>query len=142
MNGAWGGEEREERSSEAGEKMNGLHWTAQILLAAVFLFAGFSEIFSFRRRAAALPGGVTLGFDGLPYELALVIGVAEIVGALALVVPVDLWPPDILPRLAAATLGLLTVAGGIYHQRRRESAAPNVALFLLALFVIVARWPR
>lgn len=89
-----------------------------------------------------MPGGVTLGFDGLPYELALVIGVAEIVGALALVVPVDLWPPDILPRLAAATLGLLTVAGGIYHQRRRESAAPNVALFLLALFVIVARWPR
>ena len=87
--------------------MNGLHWTAQILLAAVFLFAGFGEIFSFRRRAAALPGGVTLGFDGLPYELALVIGVAEIVGALALVVPVDLWPPDILPRLAAATLGLL-----------------------------------
>jgi hypothetical protein len=34
------------------------------------------------------------------------------------------------------------VAAGIYHLRRQESAAPNVALFLLAVFVIFGRWPR
>jgi hypothetical protein len=54
----------------------------------------------------------------------------------------DVWPPYILLRLATAGLALLMVAAGIYHMRRQESAAPSVALFLLALFVIVGRWPR
>lgn len=140
--GAFRGRELDGRFEKAEVKVNGLHWTAQILLAAVFLFAGFSEILSYRSRTKVPPGRPTLGFPGLPYELAVAIGVVEIAGALALMVPIDLWPPDILPRLAAAGLALLTIAGGVYHQRRRESAAPNVALFLLALFVIVGRWPR
>jgi hypothetical protein len=55
---------------------------------------------------------------------------------------VDLWPPHVFLRLAAGALALLMVAAGIYHIRRQESAAPSVSLFLLALFVIVGRWPR
>jgi hypothetical protein len=55
---------------------------------------------------------------------------------------VDIWPPDVLLRLSAAGLALLMVAAGIYHIRRQESAAPSVAVFLPALFVIVGRWPR
>ena len=43
---------------------------------------------------------------------------------------------------AAAWLALIMVGAGIYHLRRQESAAPDVSLFLLALFVIVGRWPR
>jgi len=139
---AQGGWKPGESGTRAEVEVNGLHWIAQILLAAVFLFAGFGEIFSYRSRAKVPPGRPSLGFPGLPYELAFAIGVVEIAGALALVVPIDLWPPDILPRLAAAGLGVLAIAGGIYHLRRRESAAPSVALFLLALFVIVARWPK
>jgi hypothetical protein len=54
----------------------------------------------------------------------------------------DLWPPYVFLRLAAGGLALLMVAAGIYHIRRQESAAPSVSLFLLALFVIVGRWPR
>jgi hypothetical protein len=34
------------------------------------------------------------------------------------------------------------VAACIYHIRRKESAAPAIAAFLLALFVIVGRWPH
>jgi len=45
--------------------------------------------------------------------------------------------PEFLPLLAASGLALLMTAAGIYHDLRRESAAPVVALFLLALFVIV-----
>jgi hypothetical protein len=70
------------------------------------------------------------------------VGIAELLGAVGVVVPVDLWPPYVLLRLAAAGLALLMVIAGIYHIRRQESAAPSVALFLLALFVIVGRWPR
>jgi hypothetical protein len=44
--------------------------------------------------------------------------------------------------VAAAGLALIMVLAGIYHLRRQEEAAPAVSLFLLALFVIVGRWPR
>jgi hypothetical protein len=122
--------------------MNGLHWTAQILLAGVFLFVGFSRIFANRRLTSGLPAWPGFGVISLPNELAVAVGIFEIAGALALVMPVDLWPPDILPRLAAAGLALVAMAGAVYHMRRHESGAPSIALFLLALFVIVGRWPR
>ncbi len=34
------------------------------------------------------------------------------------------------------------IGAAIYHFRRRESASPAIAAFLLALFVIVGRWPH
>ena len=73
---------------------------------------------------------------------AVAVGLLEIAGAAGVLVPVDVWPPDVFLRLAAAGLGLLMVAAAIYHVRRQESAAPSITLFLLALFVIVGRWPR
>jgi hypothetical protein len=66
----------------------------------------------------------------------------EIAGAVGLLVPVDVMPPHVLLRAAAGGLALLMVGAGIYHARRQESAAPSISLFLLALFVIVGRWPR
>jgi hypothetical protein len=66
----------------------------------------------------------------------------EIVGAIGLILPMDLLPPHIVVRAAAAALGLLMIIAGIYHVRRKESAAPDVVLFLMAIFVIVGRWPR
>ncbi len=40
-----------------------------------------------------------------------------------------------------AGLALLMVEVEIYHVLRKERAARDVAYFLLALFVIVGRWP-
>jgi hypothetical protein len=51
-------------------------------------------------------------------------------------------PDHLLIRMAAAGLALIMVGAGIYHLRRQDSAAPAVSLFLLALFIIVGRWPR
>jgi hypothetical protein len=73
---------------------------------------------------------------------AALVGLLEVVGAAGVLVPVDVWPPYVFLRLAAAGLGLLMVGTAVYHVRRQESAAPDVSLFLLALFVIVGRWPR
>jgi uncharacterized membrane protein YphA (DoxX/SURF4 family) len=122
--------------------MNTLLWIAQIILAGVFLFTGFSKIFAYKHvvkvveaRSKAVPIGITSAQAAL-------VGMAEIVGAAGVLVPVDLWPPYVFLRLAAAVLALLMVGTGIYHLRREESAAPDVSLFLLALFVIVGRWPR
>jgi len=117
--------------------MNNLDWFAQILLACVFLLAGFRTILGSQWRTKA---PLTGSSDGLPQNLAFAVAVLEIAGALALIVPVNLWQPDVVPRLAAAGLALLSLAVFTYL-RRKEQAVPVMALFLLALFVVVARWP-
>jgi len=122
--------------------MNVLLWIAQVLLAAVFVFAGVSKILVYGRKGKVVQAPLVSGWVGMPNEFAAIIALVEIVGALAVVVPVDLWPPNILLRLAATGLAVLTVVVGIYHARRQEHVAPSVVVFLLALFVIVGRWPQ
>jgi uncharacterized membrane protein YphA (DoxX/SURF4 family) len=122
--------------------MNTLLWIVQIILAGVFLFTGFSKIFAYRHVVKLMEVRSKSGGFGLSRSTAALVGVLEITGAVAVLVPVDLWPPDVFLRLAAAGLALLMVVASIYHIRRQESAAPSVVLFLLALFVIVGRWPR
>lgn len=122
--------------------MNGLLWIAQILLAGVFLFTGVSKILAYDKLVKAVEAKSKGGKIGMTRQQAAIVGLLEIAGAVGVVAPVDLWPPDVLLRLAAAGLALLMVGAGIYHIRRQESAAPAVSLFLLALFVIVGRWPR
>ena len=121
--------------------MNTVLWIAQIALAAVFLYAGFSKILPHQRSAEVLPTQPGFHYVGLPDELASAIALLEIAFAVILVMPIDLWPPYMLSRLAAAGLALLAIVATLYHMRRHETAAPSITLFLLALFVIVGRWP-
>jgi uncharacterized membrane protein YphA (DoxX/SURF4 family) len=122
--------------------MNTLLWIAQIILAGVFLFAGFSKIFAYEHVVKVVEARSKAGRIGMSRAQAVVVGLLEVLGAAGVLAPVDLWPPHVFLRLAAGALALLMVAAGIYHIRRQESAAPSVSLFLLALFVIVGRWPR
>jgi uncharacterized membrane protein YphA (DoxX/SURF4 family) len=122
--------------------MNTILWIAQVVLAAIFLFTGISKLFAYER----VRGVVEARFQGTPAGisrgLAAFIGLAEIAGALGVVAPVPLVPEHLLVLLSASGLALIMVLAGIYHLRRGEEAAPVIALFLLALFVIVGRWPR
>jgi uncharacterized membrane protein YphA (DoxX/SURF4 family) len=122
--------------------MNGLLWIAQIILGGVFLFTGASKLFAYERLVKTIESRSKSGHIGMSRGQAAIIGLVELMGAVGVVMPVDLRPPYILMRLAAGGLALLMVFAGIYHLRRQESAAPAVSLFLLALFVIVGRWPR
>jgi uncharacterized membrane protein YphA (DoxX/SURF4 family) len=122
--------------------MNTLLWIAQIILAGVFLFTGFSKIFAYGQVVKVVEARSKAGKIGMSRAQAAVVGILEILGAAGVLVPLDLWPPYVFLRLAGGGLALLMVAAGIYHIRRQESAAPSVSLFLLALFVIVGRWPR
>jgi uncharacterized membrane protein YphA (DoxX/SURF4 family) len=117
--------------------MDNLVWIVQYLLAAVFLIAGICKIFSISQRRVWLQDGPGCEPRGLSHKTACSIACVEIAGALALVLPFRLGQQESLPLLAAAGFALLTVAAAIYHARRREPAAPALALFLLALFVIV-----
>jgi hypothetical protein len=122
--------------------MSGFLWFAQILLAGLFLFAGFTQIILRKRRPVALAPSPDFSLVGMRDEAAAAIAILEIAAAVCLVLPFDLLPPYIVPRLAAAALAILTVVISVYHVRRRETAAPDMVLFLMALFVIVGRWPN
>ncbi|MGD0730842.1 MAG: DoxX family protein [Terracidiphilus sp.] len=122
--------------------MNTLLWIAQMLLAGMFLFAGFSKLFAFAGQNRDWQTRSIFGGGGMPRWLAAAIALLEIAGAVCVLLPFDLWPPDIFLRMATAVLALLAIIALICHGRRKEPAAPIVALFLLAMFVIVGRWPR
>jgi len=122
--------------------MNSLLWIAQIILAGVFLFTGFSKIFAYNQVVKVVEARSKAGQIGMSQVQAILLGLLEATLAALVLVPVDIWPPHVLLRLACAGLGLLMVGASIYHFRRQESAAPSITLFLLALFIIVGRWPR
>jgi hypothetical protein len=122
--------------------MNALLWIAQVLLAAIFLVTASTKLFAYEKLIDTVEARMKGGAAGISRGLAAFIGVAEFAGALGVVSPPSLLPGHLLVRLAAAGLALIMVLAGIYHLRREEPAAPTVALFLLALFVIVGRWPR
>ena len=127
--------------------MNALIWIGQIALAAVFLFTGFSKIFAYRRLIRTLEARRKTAPIMMTVTQGRLVGVFEILGAIGVIIPPAITPQALaenyfLIRLAAALLALLMVAACAYHFRRRESAAPAISAFLLALFVIVGRWPH
>jgi uncharacterized membrane protein len=127
---------------ETGQTMNGLLWIAQLILAGVFLLVGVSKIVAYEKLVKVLEARSKTGPIGMSRGQAAVVGLLEIAGALGVIIPAYLGTPYFFVLLAAGGLALLMVAAGIYHLLRQESAAPSVALFLLALFIIVGRWPR
>ncbi|MGA3049959.1 MAG: DoxX family protein [Terracidiphilus sp.] len=124
--------------------MNTLLWIVQLLMAGVFIFAGAGKVLAYDQLIKAVEARSKGGKIGMSRSQAAFIGLLEIIGAVGLIVPMDIdtWPPHALVRVASAALALLMVVAGIYHLRRQDSAVPDVVLFLMALFVIVGRWPH
>jgi hypothetical protein len=125
--------------------MNGLIWIGQVALACVFLTSGTLKLLAFRPQIKAVESRTHIHF-GLAPGRAMILGFIEVVLAFGVLMP-DIYTPDgmvpeyLIARCCAAGLALLMVGAGIYQVRRREPAAPAVAVFLLALFVIIGRWP-
>ena len=112
-------------------------WVVQIFLAVAFLVAGGFKLFAPLGKLASAMAWVE-DFDPRVVRL---IGVAEMLGALGLVLPMLLGVATVLTPVAAAGLVLVMVGAAIVHVRRREFGMilPNVVLGGLALFVSVAR---
>jgi len=126
--------------------MNTLIWIGQIVLAAVFLVAGIAKFAAYRKLITTLETRRKTAPITMTAAQGRFVGAIEILGALGVIVPPAFTPANLaqdylLVRLAASGLALLMIGACIYHLRRRESPSPAVAAFLLALFVIVGRWP-
>jgi putative oxidoreductase len=117
--------------------MNIALWVIQVLLALAFLAAGVPKA---TQPIPALATRITWAKD-MPEPLVRFIGVAEILGALGLILPAL---TGILPWLtiaAAIGLAIVMVAAIIFHLARGESnrIITNVVMLVLILFVIYGR---
>ena len=117
--------------------MNTALWTVQILLAVAFAAAGCMKVFAYQKYKAM---SEKKGPTNLGRGLVGVIGLAEIAGALALVMGraahVGPWL-SVGGAIGLATVMLLAV---VFHVRRHESPAAPAVLLLLTLFVVVGRF--
>ncbi len=125
--------------------MNGLIWTGQVTLACVFLVAGTFKLLALIPVMQAHENRLQIHSTMAPVG-SRIIGLIQVVLAFGVLMP-DMYTPDgvapeyLIARCCAAGLALLMVGSAIHHVRRREPAAAAIATFLLALFVIVGRWP-
>lgn len=117
--------------------MNVALWIIQIVLAAAFLIAGTTKVLTpkptLRERMAWV--------DDFSQTSVRLIGTAEILGALGLVLPAVTGIAPILTPIAALGLIVVMIGAAITHVRRKEPAIVPANIVLLVLAAVVA-WGR
>jgi putative oxidoreductase len=112
-------------------------WVVQGLLGAMFLAIGAMK--------ATQPIPVlanTLGWPAaVPAPLVRVIGIAELLGGLGLILPAATSVKPMLTPLAGVGLAMVTLLAAIFHIRRGELGALPLPLVLGGLAAFVA-WER
>ena len=119
--------------------MNIALWIAAALLALAFLATGLLKIVRSKEQLAAAGMGWTESFSPAVIKA---IGVAEVLGALGLILPAVLGVATFLVPIAAVGLVLVMVGAATTHLRRNETqmVVLNVVLLALALFVAWGRF--
>ena len=109
-------------------------WIVQALLAALFLFTGGMKL--------VLPLEKMAGPVALPGPLLRFIGVAEVLGALGLILPGLLRIQPGLTPLAATGLGLIMIGAMVIGLVIRDVTMVLIPLMvgLLTAFVAYGRW--
>lgn len=116
------------------KKTNWMLWTVQILLAALFLFAGAMKLIAPMEELAREAG--------LPGPFLKFIGIAEVLGGLGLALPGLVRIPPVLTSLAAAGLVIIMI-GAVALTVARGPAPTAVVPFVvgvLAALVAYGRW--
>jgi len=126
--------------SAAARPSRALHvslWVAQLLLAAAFFLVGYTHAIAPIAVAVARAPWVA----SLPVALVRFIGLAELAGALGLLLPAATRIRPALTPLAATGLATMMVLAIPFHLVRGESSAIAINLVLGALAAFVA-WGR
>jgi putative oxidoreductase len=113
-------------------------WTAQIVLAAMFIMAGLPKTLTpIQELAATMPLAAEV-----PEALVRFIGISELLAAIGLVLPGVFRIKPQLISVAAAGLVVIMVLAILYHLAKGEivPAGINVVLGLLAAFVAWGRF--
>jgi uncharacterized membrane protein YphA (DoxX/SURF4 family) len=118
--------------------MNLALWIVAIVLAVVFAGSGLMKQFVPKDKLVTSGQGWAQDFSPTSIRL---IGFAELLGAIGLILPAAVHIAPILVPLAAAGLALTMVGAVVVHARRKETMNIAVNLVLIALAVFVA-WGR
>lgn len=113
-------------------------WIVQILLAVVFVGAGFNHA---THRDNPRPGMEWM--QAVPAPLMTTIGVLEILGGIGLVLPALTGILPWLTALAATALAVLMLFAAVFHARRPGEGrliVGNLVLVALAAFVAYGRF--
>jgi uncharacterized membrane protein YphA (DoxX/SURF4 family) len=110
-------------------------WTAQLLLAAIFLTTGLTKLSQPRTQLAAGPMGWAADVTDLEFHA---VGLLEVLGALGLVLPGALGLAPLLTPLAAVGLAMTMTGAIVTHVRMGETDRLAVPLVLLVLTLFVA----
>ncbi len=127
-----------EQSQAKSSKLNIALWILQVLLAILYLNAGFLKTFKPIQEIAAQ----IFWAPRLPELLVRFIGVSELLGAFGLILPAAFKIRPQLTTLAAAGLTLIMLLANIYHIAQGEFFVLPMtgALLILAAFVAYGRW--
>ncbi len=117
--------------------MNVALWIIQIVLAAAFLLAGTTKVLTPKEKLRERMAWV----DDFSQTSVRLIGTAEILGALGLILPAATGIAPILTPIAAVGLIIIMIGAAITHVRRQEPAIVPANVVLLVLAAIVA-WGR
>jgi uncharacterized membrane protein YphA (DoxX/SURF4 family) len=114
-------------------------WIIAGVLAFSFAGSGIMKLVQSKEKlVASATGGWAANFS--PTEIKL-IGVAEILGAIGLILPAALHVAPILVPVAAVGLVIVMIGAAAVHTRRHE--LPNVAIcVVLALLAAFVAWGR
>lgn len=118
--------------------MNIVLWIVQAVLAVAFVLAGVMKATQPKEKLAPKLPWV----EDFSVGTVRLIGVAELLGGLGLILPAATGIAAVLTPIAATCLAVVMVLAAITHIRRKESSgvAFNAVLFLLAAFVAWGRF--
>jgi hypothetical protein len=118
--------------------MNLALWIVASVLAAIFAASGLSKQLVSKDKLVQSGQGWAQDFSPTSIRL---IGVAEVLGAVGVILPAVVHVGTVLVPLAAIGLGLVMVGASVVNARRKDVTLIGVNLVLLALAIFVA-WGR
>ncbi|MFF2912686.1 DoxX family protein [Paenibacillus sp. NPDC057934] len=117
--------------------MNIALWIVQGLAALGFVYSGWLKAFQYEKAAASW-GWV----KDVPKTFVVSIGLAELLGAIGIILPLALNIVPILTPVAATGLAVTVLFGALFHIRRKEyrNIGVNIVFFALTVFVALSRF--
>ncbi|MEU4195229.1 DoxX family protein [Kribbella sp. NPDC026611] len=116
--------------------MNVFLWILAGVLAAFFLAAGLTKLSQSRRKLLANPNMKWV--EDFSAGTVKLIGTAEVLGAIGLILPAVLDIAPMLVPLAATGVGLIMLGAIITHVRRKEFPQVGLNAVVLVLAVVLA----
>ncbi|CAB4332502.1 MAG: DoxX family protein [Actinobacteria bacterium] len=114
--------------------MSTAYWVVAGIAAVAFFGSGMMKATSSREKLLANKNmGWAADFSDSQIKL---IGLAEVLGALGLILPHVLSVAEVLSKVAAVGLFLLMAGAANVHRKRKEPFAPALVLGILALVTV------